>query len=430
MERSVFPIPEALDGRKWDVQGTARGGRIHPRSRSMFVPLDKTAQSRFVRAHELGHARITPQVEPGKVATKAGVTVESLQVCEDRRVTAFLRSAGIATTGFLTQEEVNAGIHRYVDNLPMLARTLVAYHGTEDHRRVIDAAKAYISEHFSGESYRVANARLSLAIAIANDIWRRDMKDSRLLLHKRGFRAVTVKAARQLDAMIALGSDSLRAGTLETPDRMRSLADEVANNMGLLRNAMVGGEWGKCRPPVKAPMQRRKKTDLFALARRCHDEGTVPNAMHRFASDGRIFSTRRRGAGGTILIDASGSMNIDNDMLTQFVDAAPMATVAIYAGYHHDGGIVIVAKDGKVADPSDISAFRDKLGFGNVVDGPALDWLGTQPQPRIWVCDGQVTGVGDRCHQNLAIEAGIKVRQHNVKQVPAMRHVLGMLGRR
>jgi len=179
-----------------------------------------------------------------------------------------------------------------------------------------------------------------------------------------------------------------------------------------------------------APLQRRKSADPFALARRCHDEGTVPNAMHRYASDGRIFSTRRRGAGGTILIDASGSMNIDNAMLAKFVDRAPMATVAIYAGDNIDGGIVIVAKDGKVAEPRDISDCRDDLGCGNVVDGPALDWLGAQPQPRIWVCDGHVTGVDDRCHTNLDIDAGIKVRQYNVKQVTHMRHVLDMLGRR
>jgi len=33
-------------------------------------------------------------------------------------------------------------------------------------------------------------------------------------------------------------------------------------------------------------------------------------------------------------------------------------------------------------------------GYGNVIDGPALQWLATQPERRIWVSDMHVFGVG------------------------------------
>ena len=48
---------------------------------------------------------------------------------------------------------------------------------------------------------------------------------------------------------------------------------------------------------------------------------------------------------------------------------------------------------------------RNTIGFGNVVDGPALQWLCKQPEPRIWICDGRVTGFGDRMSPILVREA-------------------------
>ena len=44
-------------------------------------------------------------------------------------------------------------------------------------------------------------------------------------------------------------------------------------------------------------------------------------------------------------------------------------------------------------------------GGGNIVDGPALDWLATQAEPRIWISDGAVTGIDDVDHAVLSAEA-------------------------
>ena len=44
-------------------------------------------------------------------------------------------------------------------------------------------------------------------------------------------------------------------------------------------------------------------------------------------------------------------------------------------------------------------------GSGNIVDGPALEWLASQAEPRFWISDGSVTGVDDVEYAVLSAEA-------------------------
>jgi hypothetical protein len=44
-------------------------------------------------------------------------------------------------------------------------------------------------------------------------------------------------------------------------------------------------------------------------------------------------------------------------------------------------------------------------GCGNIIDGPALSWLATQDQPRVWISDGHVTGAHEVQHPALVAEA-------------------------
>ena len=43
-------------------------------------------------------------------------------------------------------------------------------------------------------------------------------------------------------------------------------------------------------------------------------------------------------------------------------------------------------------------------GFGNIVDGPALEWLAKQAEPRIWISDAAVTGINEVQHPVLVAE--------------------------
>ena len=133
------------------------------------------------------------------------------------------------------------------------------------------------------------------------------------------------------------------------------------------------------------------------------------------AFDGKAFSLSRRVAGGTVLVDLSGSMDIESSQLVDLLAAAPGAVVAGYSSERktlQSGVLGILAANGK-----SVNERPEQFGTGNVVDGPALDWLGRQPEPRIWVCDGVVTGVDDNLSPYLTSEAYRKVSAYHVTRV-------------
>jgi hypothetical protein len=187
-------------------------------------------------------------------------------------------------------------------------------------------------------------------------------------------------------------------------------------------------EWGVVKSidklPVLTPRQAGKR---HGRGRTFRDEGAMPNAVHRWAVDGRIFKRWRPAPGGTVLVDMSGSMSLSADDLREIVLAAPAATVAIYSGRQTSGRITIVARLGKVASERDMDRARAKSGGGNVIDGPALRWLAGQPGPRVWVSDGYVTGKNDRFAKNLVAEAFAIVKRCGIHRVGRADKVAGMI---
>lgn len=119
--------------------------------------------------------------------------------------------------------------------------------------------------------------------------------------------------------------------------------------------------------------------------------------LYRISTDGVIFRRNKRRPGalqrGTVLIDGSGSMRLSDEMIAEMIDMLPYATIAIYSGGGGAGHswIVIVARNGRRVERIG-SIERDG---GNTCDGPALLWLSRQQAPRLWICDGIVTGEHD-----------------------------------
>ena len=60
--------------------------------------------------------------------------------------------------------------------------------------------------------------------------------------------------------------------------------------------------------------------------------------------------------------------------------------IGAYSGSGPDGSLVILSEDGTWCDAKS----NRPEGNGNVVDGPALEWLATKKEPRIWVSDQMV----------------------------------------
>lgn len=135
------------------------------------------------------------------------------------------------------------------------------------------------------------------------------------------------------------------------------------------------------------------KIKLKSAKRKNTECGVFPGRIDRLLSDGKIFreKTRRKNEFGTILIDCSGSMALDEEDILSIITSKPRCKIAIYAGKDDgDYGVLrVIANNGRFTE-------NVSLGLGgNVVDGPCLRWLMKQNKPRIWISDGQVTGIRD-----------------------------------
>src|SRR5208282_4455236 len=106
----------------------------------------------------------------------------------------------------------------------------------------------------------------------------------------------------------------------------------------------------------------------------------------------RVFSRPvNEGGYGTILIDASGSMNIPENVLISFLSDAPALTLAFYNAPNdmcREGNIFIYAANGYRASADRIGkGYLTHYGYGNVIDYQAMAWLIKQPAPHYLVCD-------------------------------------------
>ena len=133
------------------------------------------------------------------------------------------------------------------------------------------------------------------------------------------------------------------------------------------------------------------------LRKRNHDSGVVPKNMHRLTTDRKVFQNRKTVAGGSVMIDCSGSMGFSSSDVQEVVELLPASWIAGYTGYSRkrdgfDGDIRIIADNGRI----DTEAISELAMHGNnSVDFEALKLLAEKPEPRLWVSDQQVIGVDD-----------------------------------
>ena len=177
---------------------------------------------------------------------------------------------------------------------------------------------------------------------------------------------------------------------------------------------------------VRPALLRRSSSALRRRWFRAGDTGAFryPHRAMVPSADGRAFATRRRAPGGAMLMDCSGSMSLNETDVERVVAVAPASTIGLYASLPNDldaGRLVIVAAHGRIADLSQIGSW---LGKGNVVDIPALEWLCGQTAPRVWICDGGVTGVGDEAARNLKREAAELVRRGRIRRFASVAEFL------
>ncbi len=402
--KKLFPIPEAIDGKMWDVRENPHAARTDTKERSMAVPFSDTDQAEFLRSHETAHARITPKVHAHVAAKRAGISMEAMQVCEDVRVNAFLASRKIGTYGAIgSQAYADMLVTSLRESPRKLGGLMLACAGTNDYDMVNDAVVRLVDEEIASgvmdcvsairDTFKTRQERLRDKAA-----YRRSVSP---LSVPRGFKDLTVPLAKMFDMLFPEAGDFNPADASLAGHYEAHYADRT-------------GRWGKLKPLQRARLSQPRKS-RGGGGKSWRDEGAVPVAPYRLTLDGRIFCRRKKHKGGTVLIDASGSMSLGAEDLERIIAAAPGATVAAYAGEHDDGTICIVAERGRMASARTLEMLD--LGGGNIVDGPALQWLAKMPGPRVWVSDGWVTGVGDSAAANLQRETRTTCRLASIKRV-------------
>jgi hypothetical protein len=403
----IYPVPEIIAPGRWKIRNLDRGGHSGRGLRIFAAPLRDTPYARAVRMHEMAHVRYSP-VRPQPA--RHGVRPDTLLAAEDARVNELAWRAGLGDV--IVELDDPAGHlpdpHRFLRAATLL---LVALHRTRGFPRV----GAYLAD--CGDPGQLACRLAARAVALFTAPPRSP-----------GFR-VTVDVARMLDRLLvpAGPADGFAAGSAGDADGCA-----VGRFLRRGRRSRVGGagsQWGELRgieePPRPIALGRR----LTAVTHRAVMEGVLLRAPHRLLTDGRVFAHRRHLPGGSVLVDASASMALAADDIAGIIAAAAGAQVACYDGTSEGWGMIrVLARGGRRVADTDVAP---PVGHGgNVIDGPALRWLATQPAPRIWVSDGCVTGLGDRSGRALREDAAQVCERAGIVRVRTAEDARAILLRR
>jgi hypothetical protein len=359
----VKPVPEVLEPSKWKVKEGGGSVSVYPDAtgtKTMTVPLGDNPTAAAVRRHEYCHLAYSDPAVLGPHADRL-----SIQACEDYRVNALGDFNGLKWGDGYGRKMIEAGIVQslLLGQYKTAVLGMIAASG-------IPSCKRYAKD-----------------IARENDApqWVMDIYERAIhMFNDEGirFQETTIQVANWLDRKL----DAEQAAE-EGKD------EALAKGMGELV-AKGTGRSGTMRI-VRHPFVKNVKT--AGRKARLTDSGVIMKRPARYMTDKRMFHRKINRAGGTILIDVSGSMSLSNYDIEQMVAAKPASTIATYCGDGDSGDLTIIVKDGRSIDPD---RYNPELG-GNIIDLPALQWLAKQPGPRIWICDGIVTGVSDGCHPDL-----------------------------
>lgn len=409
----------------WDVQDCEARRGIPATSivdRVMLAPKADTPQARAIRAHELMHAKVSPAGEWEQWQNRKIASVKAMVVCEELRVNYLCEKAGFEVSTHLTDGTETADGERYACTNDWIGAVHMAIatagtasnkpflNGVRRHNRLWGKALLSISKRAIKEMDKAHKT----GYLASTDV------DRKTGLAPRGF-IFTEKMAEWVDRLAGMPPEnvqeeesskegsSTKAGagesetvkvahsnighheakplsekeylnkiTTVTPDNMSRASAPYWGELNVLRlplTVLTQGNLGKKRSPANV--------------------GRSPRRLHRLMSDPqkRIFDNKRRGMGGVVVIDASGSMTLTRHDVRKMLEASPGCTVIAYSdiGENKPNAWVLADKGRMVADHD-----FPEMGCGNGVDFPALEWAVKHRQhssaPVIWVTDGGVCG--------------------------------------
>jgi len=417
-------------GKKWSVR-EARALRGDPRTnvddREMYIPLNDEDVARCIRAHEMVHAKISPNTRDfqGWLSRKQA-SERALIVAEESRVNFLVKHLGYPIEQCLAdgRELLDAEMFTKDEDWPALAASAISgvftagekiwIEGVEKHNpdyaKHLQSIQKFVRDFWESNT---DNADMMTEI-LADDKMvnyeernediiegRQNALDSdgepRYFSPNRGF-SYTEYLATQIDEIFAAGE------YIKAVDVNHDLMDSISNahDDGLCSVAL----WDTLRFWGRKPM--RSVPGAVARKRTPIATGKNPRRLNRFLTDPerRIFDHVKKTPGGIVLIDGSGSMDWDIEDIEKIVMLAPGCTIAVYSApdepthYGTTGSVehtmFVLAEAGKTLSRTEIRDVRYNLCGGNGCDLPALKWAISKrknnKQPIVWVTDGYVHG--------------------------------------
>jgi hypothetical protein len=430
------PEPEWL-GRKdtesgqWQIQDCEARRGVPATAiveRIMIAPSATTESARVIRAHEMMHAKVSPageweQWQNRKIATKA-----SLVACEELRVNFLCGVAGFDVMKHLTDGTETADGERLActNDWRSAVHMAIATAGTASskpfltgvrrHNRLWGKALLSISKRAVKE---MNNARMTGKLASTE-------VEHRSGLAPLGF-LFTEKLAEWVDRIAGMPpkeeeKEETKKGGVSSADG-KTITITHSNEGENKANPYYEEEYLNKISKVAPDSMSRASTPYWGeleieklpltvvakgnLGKRkvASNVGRSPRRLHRYMTDPqrRIFDNKKKGMGGVVVMDASGSMTLTRDDVRKMLEASPGCTVLAYSdiGTGKPNAWILADKGRMVAEED-----FPEMGSGNGVDFPALEWGVKHKQhsssPVVWVTDGGVCGPNQGFSEMLA----------------------------
>ena len=406
--RALNPVPAVAigdDKGEFTVLPPPPGcyGAVNLPKRLFGVPLDDSKQSLAIRAHEYSHLAVRRALGEYLMDTlEADLPMGILQAGLDNIVNGFARASGVDAVNALPMPRKPDKTSSIPDRAARLLQVLSVKQRSID-KGLTEADQEFVTKaaatlrQFGHELARggtdIGTARLTL-----------------LSLAER-FSAEAIHSRMELDEVIKERSDL--GGVLS---EIAAVEPGVPEKVAGTSIAPSNPGWASM-SIVQDVLDKKLNQKLLAPKRRPGFIGAFRNPLRALlpAFDGKAWSVKLRRETGSILIDVSGSMHLEPSQVGRLLENAPLSTVASYSSDgNRTGELHILAQNGRyTSDPQ-------HAGSGNGVDGPALDWLTRQPAPRVWICDGVVTGAGDATHHTLAQECMTTCVRSNIMRVESV----------
>jgi hypothetical protein len=407
--------PELVTGRDdgfavapWTVKpGSTRRGEAscNLTERILEVPLGIDATSRVVRAHELMHARVSPhRIE--RFGALDEMSPRALECAEELRINTLVARLGF-DVALLRDGSEKGGARRIAesDDWSEAICFLMAVLGTGGEKDYLAGIRSIKPTWMPGLRAVRKRAR-ALMDSHSNGALGATRVNDELL--PEGYANATVVLARIL-------TQSMVARPPSTPEELRAFR----------RSLEPGGR----RPPT-GRFAALKLDDAVVMSPRPRGAGvrrarasTSGSSMRypsRLLTDERkrAFATRATFHGGIVIIDQSGSMDIDEASLTTLLRRAPDALVVGYS--HRPGDAGATPNAWILADRGAVARTIPSGNIGNGVDGEVLEWAlrrrhGTESV--VWITDGQVTDSHDHTDDRLTTQCALLVRRHRIRLV-------------